>query len=164
MTEEKREYCRAWEEKNKFTFKRVSNGIYSMQKNSSKQRGHQPPAYTLEELRSWMQQQPNLNKLLKDYEASGGDRKLAPSVDRLDDEVGYTFDNIRLVTCKVNQDKEHAKQRKAVIQMTLEGEFVKEWSSVHEAAKKTGNHQSNISYVCMGKRPTAGGYKWKFAK
>ena len=36
------------------------------------------------------------------------------------------------------------------------------FESVHEAQRKTGISQGNISQVCNGKRKTIGGFHWKF--
>jgi group I intron endonuclease len=47
-----------------------------------------------------------------------------------------------------------------VIQMDLEGNFLKEWSSIIEA--KSTLKLSNISKVCLGKRNKSGGFKWKY--
>lgn len=44
----------------------------------------------------------NYPELLKKYEESCYDRKLAPSVDRKDPLIGYTLDNIRWVTFSEN--------------------------------------------------------------
>jgi len=49
-----------------------------------------------------------------------------------------------------------------VIQYSLDMEYIKEFSSAKEAQKETGARRSNISRVCKGKRPTAGGFKWKY--
>lgn len=51
---------------------------------------------------------------------------------------------------------------KPVIQMTLDGEFVREWTSIGEAAKSIGRRPSCIGDCCNGRSKTAGGYKWKF--
>ena len=158
-----REYMRAWRARNKFEFSRISQKIYSGQRGSSRDRGHQYPDYTLEELRDWMKDQPQLETLLKNYEDSGGDRNLVPSVDRKKDELPYTLDNIQLGTWKENRDKESSKQSKAVVQMTLEGEFIKEWISTQEAGRELGLHQATISKVCNGIYNQTGGYKFKFS-
>jgi hypothetical protein len=165
MTEKERKYIYAkeWKQKNKFEFKLISGRIYNNQRAKSKERGHPMPTYTLEELRSWMLEQDNLNKLLKDYRDSGGEKELSVSIDRDNDDLGYSFDNIKLGTWKENDDKERMRKRKPVIQMTLEGEFVKEWTSTREAARETGIHQSNISFACNGIYKKTGGFKWKFA-
>jgi hypothetical protein len=72
------------------------------QRNRSKQRGHPPPTYTLDELIDWLKTQDHLTKLWTAYQESGHARMLAPSIDRLDDNLPYTLDNIRLVTWQEN--------------------------------------------------------------
>jgi hypothetical protein len=53
----------------------------------------------------------------------------------------------------------HEKQRpKSVLQLSLDGEIIKEWKSVCEI-KKIHKH---INSVLSGKRNTAGGYLWKY--
>jgi DNA-directed RNA polymerase subunit M/transcription elongation factor TFIIS len=55
--------------------------------------------------------------------------------------------------------------KKSVVQLSLNGEFIREWESVTEASKslfiKTRSH---ISCVCNGKRKTSGGFKWMYAE
>ena len=77
----------------------------------SEKRGHEPPTFTLEELREWIFSQPNFDTLYDNWVASEYDRTLIPSCDRLDDDLGYSFSNIRLVTWKENYDKQHDKTR-----------------------------------------------------
>ena len=49
---------------------------------------------------------------------------------------------------------------KAVVQYTMDGEFVAEYKSAMEAERQTGIHQ--IHRVCRNERKSAGGYKWKY--
>lgn len=42
-------------------------------------------------------------------------------------------------------------------------QIVKEFSSCTEASIYVGISKSNISRCCKGKRPTSGGYKWRYA-
>lgn len=51
---------------------------------------------------------------------------------------------------------------KAVSQF-LDGSFIADYPSAHEAGRLTGIHFSHISECCRGNRRTAGGYQWKFA-
>lgn len=44
-----------------------------------------------------------------------------------------------------------------------DGEFIKEFPGMSEAARETGILISCISKVCLGQRKTAGGYVWKYA-
>ena len=54
------------------------------------------------------------------------------------------------------------KNSKAVIQYTLDGQFLAEYPSVTEASKQNGIGVSNICICCKGKAKTAGGYIWKY--
>lgn len=51
---------------------------------------------------------------------------------------------------------------RAVVQLTLDGEFVKEWSYIKEA-NQYGFNRTCISDCCRGKRPHHKGYKWQYA-
>ena len=52
---------------------------------------------------------------------------------------------------------------KPVIQMTLDGNFIKEHSSLHEAAKSLNiKYVSDIVRCCQGKRKSRAGYRWKY--
>jgi hypothetical protein len=55
-------------------------------------------------------------------------------------------------------------QRKRIAQYSLNGEFIREWDSIHEATislGKEGQH-GNLRKVCQGKRNSFAGYIWKF--
>ena len=51
---------------------------------------------------------------------------------------------------------------KPVSQFTLEGKFIKTYSSTHEAERQTGIGHSHISECCNGKLKKVGGYVWKY--
>ncbi len=51
---------------------------------------------------------------------------------------------------------------KAVKQYDANMECIATYKSTAEASRKTGICQGNICYCCNGKRPTAGGYVWKY--
>ena len=53
-------------------------------------------------------------------------------------------------------------KRRAVIQMTTDGKVVAEYESLISAEKAVGVAHSNIRSVCLGKKLTCGGYKWKY--
>ena len=55
---------------------------------------------------------------------------------------------------------EASKKYKKVIQLTLDGEFIKEWDGVTIASKYLGISRQSITDVCYGRHKTAGGYKW----
>lgn len=53
-------------------------------------------------------------------------------------------------------------RKKTVIQLTLEGEKINKFSSVAQAAKRTGVSKSGIAKACRGLNKTAGDYCWKY--
>jgi hypothetical protein len=57
--------------------------------------------------------------------------------------------------------KEHP-QSKPVLQYDLNGNFIREWECARQINRELGIQQQNIGKCCLGKRPTAGGYVWKF--
>jgi hypothetical protein len=52
--------------------------------------------------------------------------------------------------------------RKAIIQTTVDGIYVNDFSSITEASKATKVNVGNISSVCQGKLKSAGGYHWNY--
>lgn len=87
-----------------------------------------------------------------------------PSIDRLDDSMGYTKDNIRLVSWRENHRVESNAKSKVIIQSNLDGTIVCEHGSMTDAAKNTGASQPKISMVCNGLRNKHYGYRWSFKK
>lgn len=54
-------------------------------------------------------------------------------------------------------------KRKKVLKYDLNGNFIKEYTSMREAAKENPKCGTNIGAVCKGKRRQAGGFIWKYA-
>ena len=50
--------------------------------------------------------------------------------------------------------------RKAVLQYSLDGEFIKEWPNANSARRAL--KISGIREVCRGNQKTAGGFFWKY--
>jgi hypothetical protein len=63
---------------------------------------------------------------------------------------------------KKNGKNNGRKRNKIVIQLTLNGDFLKEWNSVTEAGDCLGINFKGISNVCRGKSHSSGGFKWIF--
>lgn len=55
-----------------------------------------------------------------------------------------------------------SKNKVKVIQLSIDGEFIKEWESVSDAERKV--RAFNIAAVCNNKRYTSGGFKWMYAE
>lgn len=146
--------------------------IYHGQIRSSKDRKHSAPEYTKAQLYSWAKEN-GLSELMNLWSASGFNKELAPSVDRLDPYKPYTLSNIRLVAWKDNNDKAYedrkacrhiTKQNRRVRQLNRDGSFVAEYGSIANASRSTGITRININDVCR-KKPhckSAGGFLWEY--
>lgn len=58
--------------------------------------------------------------------------------------------------------KEKINHGAAVIQYTLEGQFLKIFNTVQEAADEVRIHPSNIRKCCNGNTKSSGGFKWEW--
>lgn len=87
-----------------------------------------------------------------------------------EDKTNNHVDNLEWCTNQYNltyknaQHRAKATMRKAVVQMTLDGKFVAEYESTHDAARKTGFHQGNIAGACRGQHNLLNvyGFHWKY--
>ena len=70
----------------------------------------------------------------------------------------FSFDKVD----KLNVQEIKFSFSRPVIQLTRNGEFVKEYGSIVDAAKAIGLTHSPINHALSGRAPTAGGYKWKY--
>ncbi len=63
----------------------------------------------------------------------------------------------------VEQRENLSKQRKIkIIQMELNGSFIRGWDSADDASKNLQIIRSNITACCKGRIKTAGGFKWEY--
>ena len=63
----------------------------------------------------------------------------------------------------LNYYKENdSSSNKAVLQYTLEGDFIKEWKSASEADRELGYKVGNVSKICLGKGYSAMGFMWRY--
>lgn len=51
---------------------------------------------------------------------------------------------------------------KPVVQLTLKGDFIKEWEGAYVASKELGISTGRLSEACNGKRKSANGFIWMF--
>ena len=169
-----RHICKECDNKENALYRKSIEGIitqaYSHQKECSKTRGHIPPTYTRNELRDWILAQPNFMPLYTAWVDSGYVKNLKPSIDRLNDAVGYTFDNIQLVAFGENTRKQYDKIlsgekvnfHRKVNQYTLEGKFIQTFNSAREAKRVLDKKGIAITGCCLGTHPTAGGFYWRY--
>lgn len=148
----------------------VIESIYSGQQSSSRRRGISAPIYTVIEIKEWALNQPIFNELYDGWIESGYKKMMKPSVDRVDDYKGYTFDNIQLMTWGENHKKgimdkmrgNNNKQSKAVIGTNRENGAVMSFHSISQASRELNINQSHICSCCNNLRMSAGNYTWRF--
>lgn len=51
----------------------------------------------------------------------------------------------------------------AIVQLTLDGQFIRKWSCGWEVQRELGIFQTNITACCRGRNKSAGGFKWMYA-
>ncbi len=160
-----------------FYFYKTKDGlvkkIYNCQKWNSKKRGHNPPEYTSKELIEWLFAQDKFHQLYDNWKASGYDTNIIPSCDRIDDNKGYSLENIQLMTWGENNRKGNDDMRagklingtnpqKPVIQYDLLGNKINEFHSIKEAERQTGIPNTNISKCCRDIFKQTGAFKWSY--
>ncbi|MBR2772630.1 MAG: HNH endonuclease [Bacteroidales bacterium] len=50
-----------------------------------------------------------------------------------------------------------------IVQLTLDGQFIKKWDGAMEVQRELGIKSSNISACCRGRLKQTGGYRWMYA-
>lgn len=74
----------------------------------------------------------------------------------------------KLNLCSYGQEEEYEKRRKEqgikmkkpVVQLTSDGDFIREWDSATDASRNMNVLARGIASVCTDKRQHAGGFKW----
>ena len=151
-----------------FSVKGVFRVIYKTQKRNQKLRGHGNIPYTKEQLISWC----NSNGFMDIYNSwvsSGHDNNLKPSVDRIDDFKGYSFDNIRLGTWRENRNYQASdilngtgtsgKRCKAVLKLDSDMNIICEYVSFQSAKRDAGYH---MEYSIKNGTKCKKGFYWKY--
>jgi len=140
--------------------------IYNAQRRNSRHRGHPEPEYDLPWLFQWILDN-GFNRLWRAYVSSGYNKQRAPSVDRLNDSIGYTKRNIRLCTWKDNNETAVATRAKATYE-SLRKPVRRNDGRVFPSLKEAAHHH-NIPYTCIsavvrGVRQNAAGFTWEYVK
>lgn len=50
----------------------------------------------------------------------------------------------------------------AIVQLSLDGKFIKKWAAAMEVKRELGIDQSSIAKCCRGKLKSAGGFRWMY--
>lgn len=150
------------------TEKGVVRVIYKTQCYHSKKRGHPPPCYSKDGLRDWLYDN-GFKSLYDNWVASGFKSSFKPSVDRIDDFKGYSFDNITLGTWRENRDHQirdiisargsSGRRCKKLCMLTEDGDIEAVFKSYASAKRFMGYsvwHQIKSGSKCRN------GFLWKF--
>lgn len=88
-----------------------------------------------------------------------------PQVNHKDEnKQNNSVENLEWCDCKynVNYGKRNEKISKKVLQFSLTGEFIREWSSTKEAGRN-GYTSCLVAACCRGERKSHKGFKWCYA-
>ena len=148
------------------TLNGVISGIYSHQKQSKE---FKIPTYTKTEFESWCLNNKTFTRLYDLWVAAGYIKDKKPTIDRLDNSKGYSFDNIRVVTWFENRNREYKDMQlgtsnkcKGVMKYTVNNVFIEKYGSIKIAAKSNNMTAEYISECCRGKRKIYKGFIWRF--
>ena len=109
--------------------------------------------------------------LFKNWTLNNYNSDDVPSIDRLDDSKGYSFDNMRIVTWRENREKEYATEKHKNVEQMITVTRVKVaridkngvktiYQSMSDAGRENNISTSCICECCKGKRRSAKGYRW----
>ena len=151
-----------------FSEKGVFRVIYKTQKRHQKLRGHGDMPYTKQELISWCKDN-GFDEIYDDWCEFANHKDLKPSVDRIDDLKGYSFDNIRLGTWEDNRKHQYmdiisgvgsgGKRCKPLLKLNKDMEIVCEYVSFNSAKRDVGYH---MEYSIKNKTKCKNGFFWKY--
>lgn len=153
-----------------FSEKGVVRVIYKTQKRNNKIRGHGDMPYTKAELNSWL----SANGFSEAYDRwvkSGYSTSMKPSVDRINSLLGYSLDNIQLVTWGKNRSNQAddilsgsgsgGLRCKKLKKMSQDMQVICTYHS-YNAAKRDVGH--SIEYAIKNGVKCKSGFYWEYVK
>lgn len=160
-------------------YRRTKSGlvhhIFNNQRLTSRRAGRPQPTYTYELLEDWMFNHKDFQRLYTNWVASDYDRMLSPSIDRKNNTLGYSFDNIELMSWKQNLYNQKTqnmdctfltKNSKAVRQLDLDGNLIETYKSIGSALRAVRGNRvgaSNVAGAANGRLTKAYGFRWEWA-
>lgn len=151
----------------------LATQLFVHQRSKSKKRGHTPPDYSKEELKNWLFNHKDFKKLFTEWENSNFNVSLTPSIDRINDYLPYSLDNIQLVKWKENNNRFHIDEKLGinrkklipVIAVSIDTGKITEFYSIAQAQRETNVLSTNIVDICKRKHKnyiSSGGYYWYY--
>ena len=150
------------------TEKGVIRVIYKTQVKNSRDRGHGLLPYSKNEIAKWMYDN-GFKCLYDEWLLSGHKKDKKPSIDRIDDLFGYSFDNIRLVTWLENRNHQYldiingagssGKRCKAVNKFDSNKRLISTYVSYSSAARDIGY---SLEYQIKNNVKCRNGFYWSY--
>lgn len=82
-----------------------------------------------------------------------------PSIDRIDNDGNYEFNNCQYIELSKNREKNN---KTPILQFTKDGKFIKEWNSITQAALFYNISIQTIWSNLVNKTKTSCGFVWKY--
>lgn len=145
----------------------VFTRIWGKQRSKSKERGHPMPEYSKVWMINWCYEQ-GFDVIFRLWVASGYDKNMKPSIDRLDDSIPYTKNNIQMVVWYINNHKPLSYVKTSVVKVKtilcydLEDKVIGSYVTLQEAADD--NSCSINSVVTSLKGHTLKKFAFKFRR
>lgn len=138
----------------------LATQIFVHQRAKSKKRGHPLPSYSKEELKDWLFNHEDFPRLFSEWINSKFNKSHVPSIDRINDYLPYSFNNIKLTKWKNNEDRFHSDEKLGINRKRLisvvgihkETGMIRTFYSIAQANRETGVTSSTIVNICKGRR------------
>lgn len=146
------------------TPKGVLTNLYSKMKERAKNKNIELPDFDLKEFHEMYLKDTIFLRIFYEWEKSNYAKAKKPSIDRINNKIGYLKNNIHMISWSENRFKQsmERRSRKGKVAQILNNKIVKIWSSQREVYKKLNLSQSMLSGALTGKYKTAYGFEWKY--
>jgi len=147
----------------------VIRHIFAAQKRSSAKRRMKNPSYTLSELIDYCATNAKFDKLYDEWVESGYNTLKKPSFDRKKYSLGYSFENIELMTWGENYSRQMGRDGNkrvkrgaiSVANLDKKGKIINIYKSANQASLAIGKSNSGDILASITRNGTAGGFRWK---